>query len=160
MEEFFKLKEILDKNPSRVKPQETKLHVNLLEGKCLCGNNLNLFDDDGNLPEIHTGHRKVPLLMCKTCYEKAKEQAFLVCVTCNAAIGFLYPSKDRHGFEIKPGCCYHVRHCPRCKSGTSSSPILEKVLFYRRNKIPYYIDEDLKQEVESKIIKPRKYDDE
>ncbi len=65
--------------------------------------------------------------------------ARIVCTGCREVVAMVEPFKEKSGFEWKPGGFYHVIDCPSCARGRTltGSPIVEKIVFYEANGIPY-----------------------
>lgn len=65
--------------------------------------------------------------------------ARIVCAGCRETVMLRDPEKERTGFELKSGKCYHVAVCPVCSADPhlKSSQVVEKIAFYKMNSIPY-----------------------
>jgi hypothetical protein len=80
--------------------------------------------------------------VCKSCFkEHGKELSNLsrvVCATCKETVFLIDPHKEKSGFAWTPGFIGHVATCPCCSSEPiKSSPIAEKIAFYKAQGIPY-----------------------
>jgi len=102
--------------------------------KCSCGRIVKLTD----LDVINTGVMFALNNVCKGCKEGARssaDKARLVCVKCKSVIGLLKPGKDKTGFEIKAGKCYHVAGCDQCCPGETSFPLVEKKIWNLKHNV-------------------------
>lgn len=81
--------------------------------------------------------------VCESCAAaNAKDlakAARIVCVGCREVVAMVEPFKEKNGFVWKPGGFYHVMECPRCAKAKAleGSPIVEKIVFYESEGIPY-----------------------
>jgi hypothetical protein len=97
------------------------------------------------LPDFHVEKSilagEVRDVLCNSCaIEHAKELAPLyriVCVGCKEVVDVREPGPPQAGFVFERGGIYHIANCARCMKGLKKSQILEMVLFYKRNGIPY-----------------------
>lgn len=110
--------------------------------KCqACGKALTI-DKMARIP--YTGVvRNVMDCVCTSCSidyaTELKNVPRLACAGCREIIAILEPGKEsRGGFVWEGGKCYHVAECPACnRKCANGSPVIEKLLFYKRNGIPY-----------------------
>ena len=97
------------------------------------------------IPDFHTFPStlvaEVLDMVCRACViENATEFAKLcrlVCCGCAETVEIYPPAKAKAGFVFEGGKAYHVPNCPVCEPQVKSSKIVEMVLFYKRNGIPY-----------------------
>lgn len=107
--------------------------------RCACG----MLRDQAKMPRIPTTGvvKGVVSLICAGCPAERElaKHAKLVCAGCREVLGFVEPGKEKKGgFEWLPGRYYHVPNCPSCKGvGVKSSPVIEKIIFYKERGIPY-----------------------
>lgn len=92
----------------------------------------------------HTGAvRNAADCLCESCRreyaDEIRKVGRLVCVGCREVLALVEPGKEkRGGFVWEPGRCYHVANCPACaKEKIDHSPVVEKLMFYTREGIPY-----------------------
>jgi hypothetical protein len=82
-------------------------------------------------------------VVCKSCAlvhgKTLAKLCRIVCVGCREVVHIMEPGKERCGFVWEPGACYHVTECPVCSKtqALKKSPVVELILFYKTNKIPY-----------------------
>lgn len=112
----------LDSDPSRV--------------RCAC--NKNVPCDQVSL--VNTGYLTAVDPVCPPCKKDFADQARLVCVRCRSVIGWMDPGVDRHGFRFEKKHFYHVEACAVCKKGLTKADIIEMMLYYEANGIPYEKD--------------------
>jgi hypothetical protein len=93
-----------------------------------------------NAQVVETGEITVIEPICPPCRKDYKDQARLVCFQCCSVIGWMEPQKDVHGFKIEAGKFYHIEACAVCKKDLQKTNIIEMMLYYDDNGIPY--DED------------------
>lgn len=86
---------------------------------------------------INTGLVKAHEPLCPSCMSTFKDQARIVCIPCKIVVLWVDPHKEKTGFEFKRRHVYHVAECPTCKPGIEKTRILEKVVFFNENNIPY-----------------------
>jgi hypothetical protein len=86
---------------------------------------------------VNTGHITAVDPVCPPCRNDFADQARLVCVRCRSVIGWLDPCVDPHGFRFDKKHFYHVGSCAVCKKGLTKSDIIEMMLYYEANGIPY-----------------------
>lgn len=77
----------------------------------------------------------VPL--CSTCAPDFRKLARIVCCTCKVVVGWLPPHKEKTGFIFEPDGIYHAKACPVCKPDLKKADILEKIIYFKENNIPY-----------------------
>jgi len=100
---------------------------------CACGKKVHVAD----LEELDTGVFKTYNDVCKNCPEGKKldkETARVVCAMCKRVICRIKPVKDKTGFTFYPNKTYHLASCALCAPGKIKYPIVEKVLWDRKNK--------------------------
>lgn len=95
----------------------------------------------GAVQIINTGQMDAVEPVCQPCIRDFAGQARLVCVRCKSVIGWLPPQVDPHGFRIEADKCYHVRACAVCKKDLQKADIIEMMLYYDDQGIPYEKDE-------------------
>jgi hypothetical protein len=104
--------------------------------RCACGYKKPITE----MPLVHTG--VIPQAIsniCKSCERDASpEYAHLCCVKCKEIWWHIEEQKGDHGFRILRGKYYHTAGCPQC-SDAGSAPIIEQILFYKKNNLPYHI---------------------
>jgi len=81
-------------------------------------------------------------IICDVCAKayaaELKQLCRLVCAGCSEVITIFQPGAARGGFVFRSGGVYHVANCPVCKDPPpKKSTVLEMILFYRENNIPY-----------------------
>lgn len=101
--------------------------------KCVCGARV----DTRDCRVRFSGHVHYVEVLCASCRRDLADYGQVVCPRCRRLALLLKPSRDPRGFEIRKGGIYHVEDCPDCHPGVSKSPIIEKLLFYKRNGFPY-----------------------
>lgn len=89
------------------------------------------------MPIINTGIIFAQEPLCPECIDTFKDQARIACITCRQVILWVDPGKEKSGFEFKSKYTYHVKECPSCKKGVTAAKVLEKVVYYNENNIPY-----------------------
>jgi hypothetical protein len=89
------------------------------------------------MPIVNTGIVFAQEPLCTECIQRFKDQARIVCTECKQVILWVDPGKERSGFEFKRRHSYHVRNCPTCKPGVTCAKVLEKVVYFNENNIPY-----------------------
>lgn len=101
---------------------------------CLCGKRTPI----AQARAFHTGHITAIDPRCPSCLRDSIALASVVCVgrTCRRVVAHLKPGKDKTGFIIQRGACYHIEACPSCAPGTKTSTILEKQIFMQKMGIP------------------------
>lgn len=128
-EDFTKALKILgslppvQRQPLIVEPQET----------CACGKKVPL----ASLEELDTGVFKIIGDVCKGCKDGKRidsELARVVCCQCKRVLTRIKPATDKTGFKFVAGRTYHVSECALCTPGIVRCPIIEKVMWDRRNK--------------------------
>lgn len=101
---------------------------------CACGKKVPF----SSLEPLDTGAFKTLNDVCIGCKEGHKvdsETARVVCAGCKRVICRIKPCKDKTGFRFVPGKSYHLSSCAMCEPGKEKYPIIEKVLWDRKNKI-------------------------
>lgn len=122
--------DLLNKHVGKVEAPEPVI----LKRKCACG----YVKPVSEFRIVNTGVIPTALdNVCSGCrVECDKTVAHLCCVSCKEVFGHFYPGKDPTGFTTHIGKYYHTQECPQC-SKQNFSPILEQILFYKLNDIPY-----------------------
>lgn len=90
-----------------------------------------------SMPVIDTGIVKAQEPLCAECLPTFKDQARVVCTNCKVVVLWVDPHKEDTGFEFKRSHVYHVNKCPKCLPGTKQTQVLEKLIYYKENKIPH-----------------------
>ena len=124
--------ELVAKYPGGRKPILTD-PFNPEKAKCLCGH-YRLVD---SFPLEKTRAVAYPSRVCAPCVRDWAPFARIVCLNCRDLVGVMSPGKERTGFVWERGKHYHVERCAVCTPGLQAAPVLEKILFYRVNNIPY-----------------------
>lgn len=82
--------------------------------------------------------------LCRPCWAKHavefRKLCRIVCVGCREVVAVLEPGKEKTGFVWKAGSCLHVAECPVCtpkRGKLRSSQIVEKLVYFQKNNIPY-----------------------
>jgi hypothetical protein len=86
---------------------------------------------------IDSGIIKALEPLCPECAKTFTDQARVVCIPCKMVVLWVDPHKENTGFEFKRKHVYHVEACPVCREGTTQTKVLEKVVFFKENNIPY-----------------------
>ena len=86
---------------------------------------------------VNTGYMDVIEPVCPPCRRDFDGQARLVCVRCRSVIGWMDPQTDKHGFKIERDKYYHVGECAVCKPGIEKADIIEMMVYYDENGVPY-----------------------
>lgn len=108
--------------------------LNPNNGQCKhCGVFLPMKD----MPIHYTGITYVQEPLCGECRETFRDQARIACINCREVILWADPHRDPSGFTFEKRKIYHVQKCPTCDENVTQSRILEKVLYYEENNIPY-----------------------
>lgn len=92
----------------------------------------------------YTGYVNYVVALCPDCEKHAAKHARVVCPKCRTLVLLIPPHRDPHGFQMLAGKCYHVEHCPGCRTDTDKAPIIEKLLFYKERHLPYDVPRSLK----------------
>jgi hypothetical protein len=91
-----------------------------------------------DMPVINTGIVMAHEPLCFECRNTLKDQARIVCVKCRVVVLWVDPNREAtSGFEFKRRKSYHIQRCPVCAEGLEQAPVLEKVIYYRENNIPF-----------------------
>ena len=120
--------------------------------RCLCGN---LIDAVKNLRKYYSGVVNCYTVICDDCLKEVKDASHLVCLKCKKIVGHMPTGKEKAGFEFKRNTFYHIAKCPYC-SDVTVTPIIEQVMFYQENNIPYVTDEDIVEEIDKKTLQGEK----
>lgn len=90
-----------------------------------------------DMPIFNSGVVLVQEPLCPECQNTFKEQSRIVCATCRLVVLWVDPHREKSGFEFKRRKSYHIKNCPTCQNGLQQSQVLEKVVFYKENNIPF-----------------------
>jgi hypothetical protein len=122
--------DLLDRHAKKIEAPEPIM----VKRKCAC----NHVKDVSEFRIVDTGVvRGVLDNVCVGCRKECDDTvAHLCCISCKEVFGHFYPGKDPSGFCTTIGRYYHTQECPQCSS-KAFSPILEQILFYKLNGIPY-----------------------
>lgn len=70
--------------------------------------------------------------VCPDCAGQDKGMARIICAGCRTVVARMAPHKDKNGFKVEAGKCYHVDQCPGCNPKLEKSMIIEKVIYARK----------------------------
>ena len=122
---------------SKLPPVDSKDLPPLLNpnnGQCeMCKKFLPLKD----MPVVNTGIVLAQEPLCVECQQTLKDQARIACTSCRLVVLWVDPHKEPSGFEFQRRKIYHIKHCPFCTKGLQKAQVLEKIVFYRENNIPF-----------------------
>lgn len=132
--ELLRALEVLDRLP---KTKESEPEANdILPEYLRCPGCTELVSIDSTR-QVNTGVIRIMDCVCTSCRKGLTGKSRIACVTCRQLVGFLDPHKDKTGFEFKPDKYYHVRNCPSCAKDIDKAQIVEKIIYYQKNNIPY-----------------------
>jgi hypothetical protein len=109
---------------------------------CACGYRVN----KSSLPVVDTGVVRAVNNVCLKCTEDAKQVAHLCCTNCKEVFNHSEPFQEKTGFSYEAGKYYHTMECPHCSSAEGGL-VIEKILYYKKNGIPY------EDGIQKKIVK-------
>jgi ribosomal protein S27AE len=89
------------------------------------------------MPIINTGIVIAQEPLCPACVDTFKEQSRIVCVKCKLVVLWVDPHKDNTGFTFHRRKSYHIKECPTCAPGITQAQVLEKLVYYKANNIPF-----------------------
>lgn len=120
-------------------PEEVSIETTM---QCACGHLKSI----NNFPIRNTGVVDAIYNVCKDCHKDSLSAAHLVCISCKTTRSHYEPGKEPLGFEMRKDGFYHITNCAYCTTADKGcSPILEQILFYKKNNIPYKTDPEFEQ---------------
>lgn len=90
-----------------------------------------------DMPILNSGVVMAQEPLCKECKKIFSDQARIICITCHVVILWVDPHKEKSGFEFVKNKAYHVKNCPKCKPGLERTQVLEKIIYFEENNMPY-----------------------
>lgn len=130
---LLELERILRDVPMKTRHEDLPPLLNPNNGRCVM---CNILLPLKNMPVYNSGIVMVQEPLCKECAKTLKDQSKIACVTCREVVLWVDPHKEKTGFIFQPRKIYHIKSCPTC-SDVTQSRVLEKVVYYEKNKIPY-----------------------
>lgn len=79
----------------------------------------------------------ITIPLCESCAPEYKGLSNIVCCTCKVVVGWMKPHKEKLGFVFAPDAYYHIKECPVCKEDLQKADILEKLIYFKDNNIPF-----------------------